>query len=56
MDTAALAHLPGLSNELRALLERHQPATLGAASRLPGMTPAALTLLLVATKRAQLAA
>jgi tRNA uridine 5-carboxymethylaminomethyl modification enzyme len=56
LDTAALAHLPGLSNELRALLERHQPATLGAASRLPGMTPAALTLLLVATKRAQLAA
>jgi tRNA uridine 5-carboxymethylaminomethyl modification enzyme len=56
LDTAALTHLPGLSNELRALLERHQPATLGAASRLPGMTPAALTLLLVATKRAQLAA
>jgi tRNA uridine 5-carboxymethylaminomethyl modification enzyme len=56
LDTAALTHLPGLSNELRALLERHQPATLGAASRLPGMTPAALTLLLVATKRAKFAA
>jgi tRNA uridine 5-carboxymethylaminomethyl modification enzyme len=37
--------LGGLSGELRLALERARPATLGAAARLPGMTPAALTLL-----------
>ncbi len=42
MDFGALG---GLSGELKALLERVRPTTLGAAARLPGMTPAALTLL-----------
>jgi tRNA uridine 5-carboxymethylaminomethyl modification enzyme len=37
--------LGGLSGELRLALERARPATLGAAARIPGMTPAALTLL-----------
>ena len=37
--------LGGLSGELCALLERVRPPTLGAAARLPGMTPAALTRL-----------
>ena len=36
----------GLSNEVRGLLERHRPQTLGAASRIPGVTPAALVALL----------
>ena len=36
----------GLSNEVRGLLERHRPQTLGAASRIPGVTPAALIALL----------
>jgi tRNA uridine 5-carboxymethylaminomethyl modification enzyme len=35
----------GLSGELRSALERTRPTTLGAAARMPGMTPAALTLL-----------
>ncbi|MEO5349624.1 MAG: tRNA uridine-5-carboxymethylaminomethyl(34) synthesis enzyme MnmG [Magnetococcus sp. YQC-3] len=39
--------LPGLSIELRQKLARVQPTTLGQASRIPGMTPAAITLLLV---------
>lgn len=39
------ASLGGLSGELCALLERVRPRTLGAAARLPGMTPAALTRL-----------
>jgi len=43
MDFAAVG---GLSNEVRGLLERHRPATLGAASRIPGVTPAALVALL----------
>jgi tRNA uridine 5-carboxymethylaminomethyl modification enzyme len=40
------AGLPGLSAEAAEKLERHRPRTLGQASRLPGVTPAAVTLLL----------
>ncbi len=39
------AALPGLSGELRERLARVRPCSLGAAARIPGMTPAALTLL-----------
>jgi len=49
LDFATLA---GLSGELRSLLDRVRPRTLGAAARLPGMTPAALTLLYRHVKRA----
>ncbi|MFD1880533.1 tRNA uridine-5-carboxymethylaminomethyl(34) synthesis enzyme MnmG [Paracoccus pacificus] len=38
--------LPGLSGELRSKLNRHKPATLAAANRIEGMTPAALTLII----------
>jgi tRNA uridine 5-carboxymethylaminomethyl modification enzyme len=38
--------LPGLSAEASERLERHRPRTLGQASRLPGVTSAAVTLLL----------
>jgi tRNA uridine 5-carboxymethylaminomethyl modification enzyme len=37
--------LPGLSNEVRHKLQTHKPRTIGQASRLDGITPAALTLL-----------
>jgi hypothetical protein len=37
--------LPGLSNEVRYKLQTHRPRTIGHASRLDGITPAALTLL-----------
>ena len=37
--------LPGLSHELVEKLERVRPDTLGRASRIDGMTPAALALL-----------
>ena len=40
-----LEHLPGLSREVREKLGRHRPETLGQASRIPGITPAAVTLL-----------
>ncbi len=40
-----------LSNEVRQKLEQAQPVTLGAASRIPGVTPAALVALLRHVKR-----
>ena len=44
--------VPGLSNEVQQKLHQHRPETLGQASRLSGMTPAAVSLLLVYLKRA----
>ena len=44
--------LPGLSTEVRQKLGRHRPATLAQASRIDGMTPAALLLLLAHLKSA----
>ena len=44
----------GLSNEVREILTEHQPVTLGQATRLSGVTPAAISLLLVHLKRQQL--
>lgn len=41
----------GLSNELRQKLLDIRPETLGQASRIPGMTPAAISLLLVHIKK-----
>src|SRR5579859_3155718 len=45
-----------LSNEIRAKLKAALPANLGAASRIPGVTPAALTALLAHVKRQRRAA
>ena len=41
----------GLSNEVREKFKRQRPATLGQAARIPGVTPAAVSLLLVHLKR-----
>jgi tRNA uridine 5-carboxymethylaminomethyl modification enzyme len=41
----------GLSNELRDKLEAAQPASLGQAGRVEGMTPAALTLILASIRK-----
>jgi tRNA uridine 5-carboxymethylaminomethyl modification enzyme len=49
LDLDAIA---GLSSEVRARLAESRPATLGAAARLPGMTPAALTILYRYAQRA----
>ncbi|MCY4128120.1 MAG: tRNA uridine-5-carboxymethylaminomethyl(34) synthesis enzyme MnmG [Gammaproteobacteria bacterium] len=43
--------IDGLSNELREKLEKVRPSTLGKAASIPGMTPAALSLLSVHAKR-----
>ncbi len=45
------AEVQGLSREVREKLNRHRPRTLGQAGRLPGLTPAAISLLLVHLKR-----
>lgn len=45
--------LPGLSHELAGKLTAFRPATLAAAARIEGMTPAALTLLVAASKPAK---
>lgn len=48
MDYAAIG---SLSTEIRMKLEKARPATLGAAARLPGVTPAAIVALLRHVKR-----
>jgi tRNA uridine 5-carboxymethylaminomethyl modification enzyme len=43
--------IKGLSNEVRHKLKEVQPETLGQASRIPGITPAAISLLLICIHR-----
>jgi len=49
------AAIQGLSNEVRQTLVESRPVTLGQASRLPGLTPAAIAILLVYVKRGRAA-
>jgi len=49
------ARVHGLSAEARQKLERVRPETVGQAQRIPGMTPAAISLLLVHLARARAA-
>jgi tRNA uridine 5-carboxymethylaminomethyl modification enzyme len=44
-------NIPGLSNEVSEKLKSHRPETLGQASRIQGVTPAAISLLLVYLKK-----
>jgi tRNA uridine 5-carboxymethylaminomethyl modification enzyme len=50
------ARVGGLSNEARQTLSQVRPATLGQAARIPGLTPAAVSLLLVHLKKRDRAA
>jgi tRNA uridine 5-carboxymethylaminomethyl modification enzyme len=45
------SRVTGLSAEVCEKLARHRPETLGQAGRIPGVTPAAVSLLLVHLKR-----
>ena len=45
------AAVPGLSNEVREKLSVIRPTSIGQASRIPGVTPAALSILLVYLER-----
>ncbi|HVW69282.1 MAG TPA: tRNA uridine-5-carboxymethylaminomethyl(34) synthesis enzyme MnmG [Steroidobacteraceae bacterium] len=50
-DDLDYAQVSGLSHEVRQKLSEARPATLGMAGRLPGMTPAAVSILLVHLKK-----
>ena len=47
------SQMPGLSNELQQKLDAARPENIGRASRIPGMTPAAISLLLIYLKKQQ---
>jgi tRNA uridine 5-carboxymethylaminomethyl modification enzyme len=50
-ETIDYSGVPGLSNEVSEKLKKQRPETLGQASRIPGITPAAISLLLVYLKK-----
>jgi tRNA uridine 5-carboxymethylaminomethyl modification enzyme len=50
-DDMDYASVKALSFEVRQKLALHRPATLGQASRISGVTPAAMSLLLVHLKK-----
>ena len=50
------AAVHGLSEEVREKLDRHRPASVGQAARISGVTPAAVSLLLVHLKKRELLA
>jgi tRNA uridine 5-carboxymethylaminomethyl modification enzyme len=50
-DDLDYTSLPGLSNEVKQKLQTHRPRTIGHASRIDGVTPAALTLLVAHVRR-----
>ena len=52
-ETMDYATIEGLSNELKQKLSHVRPTNLANASRIPGMTPAAISLLAVHAKRQQ---
>ncbi len=45
------ASVAGLSNEVRIKLQQHRPVSIGQASRISGITPAAISILLVNLKK-----
>ncbi len=45
--------VPGLSNEIKQKLDAIRPLSLGQASRIPGVTPAAISILMIYLKRFQ---
>ena len=48
------SNIVGLSNEVKEKLTNHKPETIGMASRLEGVTPAAVNLILIQLKKNEL--
>lgn len=46
-EQSAINIAPGISTELKQKIARHQPATIASATLIPGMTPAAIALLIL---------
>ena len=46
--------LPGLSNEVRQKLKEFEPATIGHAAQIQGVTPASISVLMVHLKKQQI--
>ncbi len=42
-----------LSNEMKERLKQHRPRTIGQAARIPGITPAAVSILLARARRGE---
>lgn len=55
-DSIDYSKVSGLSSEACQKLSDHRPQTIGQASRIPGITPAAVSLLMVNLKKTRLAA
>ena len=55
-ETMDYERIKGLSNEIRQKLQENRPETLGQAARIQGMTPAAVSLLLVHLKKKSMTA
>lgn len=49
-ETLSFGEVPGLSNEIKGRLQLARPETIGQASRMPGVTPAAIANLLIFIK------
>ncbi len=47
-------NIPGLSNEVKEKLMKHKPQTIGQASKIEGVTPAAVNLILIQIKKKEL--
>ncbi|MDA9997027.1 tRNA uridine-5-carboxymethylaminomethyl(34) synthesis enzyme MnmG [Gammaproteobacteria bacterium] len=52
--TLSYQNISGLSNEVKEKLDKTKPDTIGAASRIEGVTPAAINIILVTMKRQEL--
>ncbi|NPA72431.1 MAG: tRNA uridine-5-carboxymethylaminomethyl(34) synthesis enzyme MnmG [Gammaproteobacteria bacterium] len=52
-EDLALDDISGLSNEVKQKIRDHKPENLGMASRIQGITPAAVSILLIAIKKAR---
>jgi tRNA uridine 5-carboxymethylaminomethyl modification enzyme len=48
--------IPGLSTELKMKLMKIEPSTIGQAERIPGMTQAAITAILIMMKKMEIEA